>query len=376
VSLPDISGTGVRLRAYRPDDAEAVAAGFDDPLCQRFLPPRPRPFTLRHAERHLTEEVPSVFAEGGAAYAIADPETDDLLGGIGFDHVVPGRGQAEIGFWTGPWARRRGVATAAVRALSGHALGSGLQRLELLAHEDNTAAHRVALACGYQREGVRRGLLPGRDGGRADLVAFVRLAGDSGEPAPRPLPDLPGGELSDGVVRLRPLGPDDVAFETTLRSVPDVWETSVPPEPPKPAEVRRRCRQAETMWLAGARADLVITDVATGAPAGNIGLYYIEPQLSQAMIGYSMMPAFRGRGLATRATRLLALWVFAETDVVRLIAGALPSNTGSHRVLEKAGFRREAYMRARLPGANGTRADDVQFVLLAEDLLGEEGPRR
>jgi RimJ/RimL family protein N-acetyltransferase len=180
--------------------------------------------------------------------------------------------------------------------------------------------------------------------------------------------------LTDGVVRLRPLGPGDVEFETALRNVPDVWATSVPPEPPGPAEVRRRCRQAEALWLAGARADLVIVDVATGVSAGNIGLYYDEPRTGQAMIGYSMLPAFRGRGFATRAAQLLALWSFAETDVARLIAGALPSNTGSHRVLEKAGFRREAYLRSRLPGPDGTRRDDVQFVLLAEDLL-TEGPR-
>ncbi len=157
MSLAEISGSGIRLRAYRPDDAEAVAAGYDDPLSHRFLPPLPSPFTLAHAERFLSEGVASIFAEGGSVYAIADPETDELLGGIGFDKVVPSRGQAEIGYWVGPWARGRGVATAAVRALSGHALTSGLDRLELLTHWDNSASQRVALAAGYQREGVRRG---------------------------------------------------------------------------------------------------------------------------------------------------------------------------------------------------------------------------
>jgi hypothetical protein len=38
-------------------------------------------------------------------------------------------------------------------------------------------------------------------------------------------------------------------------------------------------------------------------------------------------------------------------------------------VLEKAGFKREAYLRSRLPGENGRRNDDIQFVLLAEDML-------
>lgn len=372
--MADINGAGVRLRPYRPDDAEAVAAGYDDPLSHRFLPPLPSPFTLAHAEHFLSEGVPAIGADGGAAYAIADPETDEVLGGIGLDRVVPVRGQAEIGYWVGPWARRRGVATAAVRALSAHALGTGLQRLELLTHWENEASQRVALAAGYQREGVRRAALADRNGGRDDLIAFARVAADSGAPIPRLLPDLPGGELTDGVVTLRPLGPGDIAFYRELRSLPDVINTSVPAEPPTEEQIRRRCTWAAAHWLAGTRADLVIVDAETGAPTGEIGLFYQEPTTGQAMIGYSMSPAYRGRGFTTRAAQLVSLWAFAETDIARLIAGTSPGNLGSQRVLEKAGFKREAYLRSRLPGPGGVRDDDVQFALLAEDLL-TEGPR-
>jgi RimJ/RimL family protein N-acetyltransferase len=66
---------------------------------------------------------------------------------------------------------------------------------------------------------------------------------------------------------------------------------------------------------------------------------------------------------------LVALWAFAETAVARLVAGTLPDNIGSQRVLQKAGFRREGYTRSRLPGANGRRLDDVLYALVAEDLL-------
>jgi RimJ/RimL family protein N-acetyltransferase len=249
----------------------------------------------------------------------------------------------------------------------------GLHRLELLTHADNPVSQRVALAAGYRREGVRRGALPDRHGGRDDMVAFVRLRTDSGEPVPRLLPDLPGGELTDGVVRLRPLGPGDTDFLARLRGLPEIIETSVPPTRPDPAEIAGRCGHAESLWLAGQRADLVISDAVDGAPAGEIGLFYQEPVTGQAMIGYSMLPAFRGRGFATRAAQLLTLWAFAETDIARIIAGAMPSNVASQRVLEKAGFHREAYLKSRLPGVSG-RIDDVQFVLLAEDLL-REGPR-
>ena len=369
MSVAEINGQGVRLRAYRPDDVEAVAAGYDDPLSYRFLPPVPSPFTRRHAEHFLAEGIASVFADGGVVYAIADPATDELLGGIGFDRVVTVRRQAEIGYWVGPWARRRGVATAAVRALSAHALTHGLERLELLTHWENPASQRVALAAGYRREGVRRKALPNRDGGRDDLVAFARLVGDSGEPSPRLLPDLPGGELTDGVVTLRPLGPEDAGFYDELRALPEVIASSVPPAQPTAAEIRRRCNWAAAQWLAGTRADLIILDSASGAPAGDIGLFYDDPRTNQAMIGYSMLPAYRGRGFTTRAAQLVALWAFAETDIARLIAGVAPDNLASQRVLEKAGFKREAYLRSRLPAPDGSRQDDIQFVLLAEDLL-------
>jgi RimJ/RimL family protein N-acetyltransferase len=49
----------------------------------------------------------------------------------------------------------------------------------------------------------------------------------------------------------------------------------------------------------------------------------------------------------------------------------MPTNLGSQRVLEKAGFRREGYLRSRLPGLDGKRIDDVQFVLLPEDVLAK-----
>ncbi|MEU4558835.1 GNAT family N-acetyltransferase [Actinoplanes sp. NPDC023936] len=237
-------------------------------------------------------------------------------------------------------------------------------RLELLVAWEDPAAQRIAMAAGFTREGTRR--LPGRE-----LQVWSRLAGDPTEPAPRLLPDIPGGELSDGVVTLRPLGEQDLAFYTELHNLPEVVNTSVPPLPPTPEELRRRCSRAEAQWLAGTRAELVILDTVTGAPAGEIAVYYQEPPTNQAMIGYSLLPSYRGRGLTTRAAQLVALWAFAETDIVRLIAGTAPDNVGSQRVLERAGFRREAYLSSRLPGPDGTRIDDIQYVLLAGDLLAQ-----
>lgn len=354
-----IHANGVRLRPFRESDVDDLAAGYAEPHAKTY--------TREDAVHWITHSVPSAWAAGGAAYAIADPATDRLIGGVGISRIVPERGQGEIGYWVARWARRRGVATAAARALSGWAFDRGFSRLELLTDPANAPSQRVALATGFQREGVRRGGGQGMDG-RYDLVVWARLANDPPGPTRRLLPDLPGGALSDGVVALRPVGPDDADFLHALLSLPDVAGTSVPPIVPDREEVELRCARAEGWWLAGERADLVIADATTGTPAGIVGIYYEDPRTATAGIGYAMLPAWRGRGLPTRAVRLLARWALGEAGIGRLTAGTLPGNAASQRVLEKAGFRREGYLRGRLPGISGTRVDDVVYGLLAGDV--------
>ncbi|HEX7746896.1 MAG TPA: GNAT family N-acetyltransferase [Micromonosporaceae bacterium] len=370
-----IEGERVRLRLYRDSDVPDLVAACADPEIRRFLPLLPHPVTEADARWWIGEGSPTAWREGGAAYAIADPATDRLLGAVGINHLVPVRRQGEVGYWVAPWARGRGVATEATRLLAAAAFGAELSRLELLTHPENVASQRVALAAGFQREGVRRGAVLGPEGGRHDRVLWARLASDPPGPVRRLLPDLPGGQLTDGVVTLRPLAAQDVEAIYELHSLPDVVATSVPPVAPDRTEIEARCAHSASRWLAGERADLVIQDAATGAVAGDIGLYYQEPQTGQAMIGYSMLPGWRGRGYASRAARLVARWAFGTVGIARLVAGTLPTNVGSQRVLEKAGFRREGFQRDRLPSTGGGRVDDVLFALLPGDLTSARPSR-
>jgi RimJ/RimL family protein N-acetyltransferase len=307
----------------------------------------PDRLTLRRATAAEVAELPA----GAAQLVVTDGH--DILGGVGLAEVRPHT--AALSFWTAPQVRRRGVATYAVRTLA----AQSRERLELIVDVANIAAQRVALNAGFSWEGVLRG-------GRLhrDEVLWAWLPGDPAGPAARALPDLLGGELTDGVVTLRPLGPDDADDLVRLMSTPDVYARSVPPEPRPPADLVRRCHGAASNWLAGHRADFAVR--VDRAYAGDLGLYN-QPQLGEAMIGYSLLPEWRGRGLATRAVRLISRWAF-DVGIARLIAGTAPDNTGSQRVLEKAGFTRESLQRSRLPGANGTRTDDVLWAMLPGEL--------
>jgi RimJ/RimL family protein N-acetyltransferase len=355
----------VLLRPFRLDDVDDIAMACSDPVSQRYLPMMPSPYTRQDALRFVSEQVPAGWQAGGAHFAIADRATGRLIGSVGIARVIEGSG--DIGYWVAPWGRRRGAATAATIELTRWAFGRGFTRLSLRTEPDNGPSQRVAIAAGYLREGVMRGGSLTRDGRRRDLVLWARLHDDPPGPSPRLLPDLPEGGLTDAVVRLRPVDAGDAEEVYRLRVRPEVVATSVPPLPPDRAQVEAQCAGAVGDWLAGARATLVIEDAASRAFAGEIGLYYAEPVTGQAMIGYDVVPAWRGRGYARRAVRLLCGWAFAEVGVARLIAGTAPDNVASQRVLEAAGFRREGYQRSRLPAAGGGRLDDVLYALLPGD---------
>ncbi|RIV34603.1 GNAT family N-acetyltransferase [Micromonospora radicis] len=363
-----IDAEGLRLRPFRPADVPDVTAGCADPLTQRFLDGLPSPYTEADARRWVAEGAPAAFAGGGAAYAVADPATDRLLGTVGLSNPVPQRNQAEIGYWVAPSARGRGVAGAATRALAGRAFADGFARLELLAHVENSISQRVALAAGFRPEGVRRGAAPVRGGGRRDLTVWVRLADDPPGPYPRPLPDLPDGRLTDGVVVLRPLEPADADQMYRLHTGPDVAASRVPPGVPTREEIDRRGLAAASQWLTGTAASMTILDAESDAVAGSCALIYDQPATGQAMLGYSLFPDWRGRGYAGRTVRLLARWGFDRVGLARIWAGTLPENVASRRVLERAGFRYEGQLRGRLPGGSGTRADSTVYALLPGDL--------
>jgi RimJ/RimL family protein N-acetyltransferase len=279
-----------------------------------------------------------------ATHAILDG--DRLAGGLALAGVRPGASQ--LTFWVMPEERRRGVATAAVRALCGEAA----ERIELVTEVADTVSQRVALNAGFTREAVRRGV-------RREDVMWSWLPGDPPGPAPRPLPDLPDGELRDGEVSVRPLCAGDTDDLLILLNLPDVRARAVYPLDATRPVLERRCARAASEWLAGQRADLTIR--VNDEFAGDIGLFY-EAFSRQAMIGYSMLPGFRGRGGATRAVRLLSAWAF-EIGVRRLVAGTAPDNVASQRVLERAGFTREAIERSRFESPDGSRVDDFTHVL-------------
>ena len=235
----------------------------------------------------------------------------------------------------------------------------------------NLASVRTALNAGFAFEGVSRDGVSsvGADDARthyADLARFARVADDPGDPLPHAFAALPAAGLTDGVITLRELGPADAAG---LAGTDDELTLRVGFGGPAHTmrDVERMTATAGLDRLVGTRDMMAILDAATGAFAGSVTLRLAGPP-GVGGLGYVVHPAFRGRGYATRALRLLVPWAFETARFARLELGAKVANVASQRAAAAAGFQPDGVRRRRLRNPDGTFSDEVRFALVNPDL--------
>ncbi|MEU4668905.1 GNAT family protein [Amycolatopsis sp. NPDC023774] len=82
-------------------------------------------------------------------------------------------------------------------------------------------------------------------------------------------------------------------------------------------------------------------------------------------IGVTLLPDHRGRGLGTKAHRLLVEHLFRFTRAHRLEAFTDSENLTEQRALEKAGFHREGLM-CQVTWRDGAYRDEVVYARLRE----------
>ncbi len=116
--------------------------------------------------------------------------------------------------------------------------------------------------------------------------------------------------------------------------------------------------------LAGRRLELAI--IERSRPVGSVSL--TDFNHGSAELRYWLLPQGRGRGLATRAARLLVAWAFSTLRLGRLAAFIEPRNEASQTVLERCGFVQEGLLRRYLTGHDGNRVDTLTYELLPEDV--------
>jgi RimJ/RimL family protein N-acetyltransferase len=107
--------------------------------------------------------------------------------------------------------------------------------------------------------------------------------------------------------------------------------------------------------------------VVDGGPAGGIGFFPgADVERFSAELGYWLAEPYWGRGITVEAVRLISKYAFEECNLLRLFALPFADNARSIRVLEKAGYTREATLRASSVKYGRIR-DQALFALINEE---------
>jgi RimJ/RimL family protein N-acetyltransferase len=376
----EIVAGNLLLRPWQEADSGAVYQACQDPEIQRWTRV-PSPYLPEHARNFTTEISPAAWATGsGAPLGVFDAATGELLGACGLVSVVDGTG--EVGYWTAPWARGRGTAVGALRAVATFAFEAlPVRRILWHAAVGNHASRLVAQRAGVRVTGRIRlaGPTPGET---VDAWTGSLLPGEvamdtppryaPGSPAARraavfgaPQPTLSGRYPLGG---LGPMRDDEDELDAVVTACQDPesarWTTVPVPYTRADAEFFVR-RNAPLVWAAGEGAVFRIAD-GQGRYAGTVDLRLDTDDDQVAEVGFLVTPEARGRGLGTAALRTVCDWGFDALGLSRIVWRAHVGNEASRRAARRAGFVDEGIQRAGC-AQRGERRDAWVAARLATD---------
>jgi ribosomal-protein-serine acetyltransferase len=119
-------------------------------------------------------------------------------------------------------------------------------------------------------------------------------------------------------------------------------------------------------WRDGRQFGYAIFDSENDKFLGGIGLNQPNKIHGFFNLGYWVRTSCQKRGVAGRATRILAKAAFEDLPVNRLEILVAIENIASQKAAEKAGARREGVLRKRLM-IGGSAHDAVMFSFVRED---------
>lgn len=140
-AITELETERLRLRLFRPEDAERFVELAGDVAVARMTSDIPHPLTVADAAPWLRRE------PGEVRFALEYEGC--LIGGAGYFMRPSGAG--ELGFWIGRAWWGRGLATEATRAIVRYGFAEGgLQVFSSSHFFDNPASERVLIKLGFQ----------------------------------------------------------------------------------------------------------------------------------------------------------------------------------------------------------------------------------
>jgi [ribosomal protein S5]-alanine N-acetyltransferase len=184
--------------------------------------------------------------------------------------------------------------------------------------------------------------------------------------------------LADGPVMLRPYRRRDAAVWSEVRRANQRWLApweSTPPGPwhdlNSPSAFRWIFREQKRAARAGEGMPFAIC--LNGMLVGHLNLgNIVRRAFCSAYAGYWVDARVAGRGIMPTALALAVDHAFGPGGLHRIEVNIRPENKASRRVVEKLGFREEAY-HPRYMHIDGEWRDHIGYAITSEDVAIEGG---
>jgi RimJ/RimL family protein N-acetyltransferase len=142
-----------------------------------------------------------------------------------------------------------------------------------------------------------------------------------------------------------------------------------------PAVNRGRCEAViRSWWQAWSDGRILAFAIRESARGPALGAAELRPRAGGlASISYTVLPDHRGRGLASRAARLLATTGLTRFGLTRIELACDAENAASRRVAEKAGFRPAGERRVEV-GFDGSGPPSDRRPILLVFVMERDSP--
>jgi RimJ/RimL family protein N-acetyltransferase len=140
--------------------------------------------------------------------------------------------------------------------------------------------------------------------------------------------------LRDGDLVLRPMRSEDLDAVTAACQDPEIQRWTFVPSPYTRADAEAYLNSSAE----GKSVNLLAVDADDDRLLGSFSVMQLDREPGYGEIGYWVSAEARGRGVATRAVRLLADWTREQLGLTRIDVLPHKDNLASRRVAEKAGF--------------------------------------
>jgi RimJ/RimL family protein N-acetyltransferase len=178
--------------------------------------------------------------------------------------------------------------------------------------------------------------------------------------------EFPVEGIGDSDIRLRLLADADLPALVELVQDPEIprWTRIPSPYGPRHADdwfgLQARGREQ------GALLNLMVVE-RDNRILGSVGIVELNWEEGRCELGYWLGREARGRGVMTKAVRLLSAWIFESLPMDRITITAEPENHASRTVAERAGFTFEGVLRSYFVN-KGVRRDAASYSLVRGEL--------